>query len=107
MTTVIWIWLLVSVFFECIGDYFLKKWSLNTKDWKRVGFSMMGYNALLIAWIIAMWKSNEISIVGTIWLLLGHGCLILVGAGIFNEPITTTQWCGIGLAVVSLILMTL
>ena len=107
MTKFIMLWLFISIAFECFGDYFVKKWSLDSASIRMFVYSIVFYNLMLLSWMIVIWKSKEISIVGTIWLLLGHGCLIMVGAGIFHEPLTIKQWCGIGLAAVSLVLMTI
>lgn len=99
--------LLVSVMFEGFGDYFVKLWSTDPSIYKNFILSLITYNCMLLTWMACIWKSKEISIVGTIWLLLGHGCLILVGAGMFHEVLTIKQWIGVGLAAVSLALMTL
>ena len=107
ITKFIVMWLLISIAFEGGGDYFVKRWSLDVTSVKMFMYSIVFYNLMLLSWMVVIWNSKEISIVGTIWLLLGHGCLIMVGAGIFHEPLTITQWCGIGLAAISLVLMTI
>lgn len=100
-------WVAISIFFEGFGDYFAKKWSITSYSMNNFVLAVVTYNLMIVTWLFAVKNSKEISIIGTVWLLLGHGCLILVGAVIFKETLTTAQWIGICLAAVALILMTL
>jgi len=83
--------LIISIIFECLGDYFVKLWSINEKSIYPFLWSLIAYNIMLFTWMCTVWNSKEISIVGTIWLLLGQIVLLFVGVGIFNEPVTIKQ----------------
>ena len=106
MNKFVTIFLLLSIGCECIADYLIKRWTLAA-SWSWFFGSLLMYNAMLLAWMAIVWKTKEISLVGTIWLLLCHIGLIAVGAGLFHEPITVRQGIGIALAMASLVLISL
>jgi multidrug transporter EmrE-like cation transporter len=106
MSRFVALFLFVSIGCECVADYLVKRWTLAL-GWPWFCGSLLMYNAMLLAWMAIVWKTKEISLVGTIWLLLCHVGLIAVGAGIFNEPITIRQGIGIALAMLSLILISI
>lgn len=100
------IFLFLSIGFECIADYFIKKWSLTLNS-RYFLSSLLMYNLMLLSWTAIVFKTKEISLVGTIWLLLCHLGLIFVGIGIFQEPITMKQGIGIALAMIALVLISI
>ena len=53
-------------------------------------------------WLPALLHRNQISIMGTIWLLLATIATVFVGAVIFQEKITTIEWVGIAMAIIAL-----
>lgn len=97
--------LFVSIICECFADYFVKRWTLGGSGY--FWFSLLMYNAMLLAWMAIVFETKEISLVGTVWLLLCHIGLIVIGAGIFHEPINLRQCIGITLAMISLILISI
>lgn len=69
--------------------------------------SLAAYNLMLVAWMLAIRAVKEITIPGTVWLVLGQLVLVIVGVGIFGELLTIAQKIGIGLSIVALVLLSL
>jgi len=95
------VWLLISVIFYGFGEYFSKVWaikpSLSTTLFLII-FSIIS----LLTWLPALLHRNQISIMGTIWLLLATMATVFVGVVIFHEKITSIEWAGIIMALTAL-----
>ena len=98
-------WLVVSIIFECIGDFFTKRWSI-TPSISLLVFSFIGYNLMLGAWFMSMRFSSSIIITGTLWLLMGELVLCIIGLELFKETLNTPQLIGCILSAISLVLLT-
>jgi multidrug transporter EmrE-like cation transporter len=99
-------WLMLSILFEVLGDIGVKIASGNGGiiAW---GLTMLCYNAMLVAWFMAIQRAKLITIPGTIWLTCGQLALIIVGCGLFKEHLSHWQMIGIVFALISLILLSL
>ena len=73
-----WCWIATSIFFEVGGDVACKKASLSASAlaW---GLSLLAYNLMLLAWLMAIRNSKAITVAGTVWLLAGQVALVVVG----------------------------
>lgn len=98
MGTKAWTWLLFSLGFEILGDVAVKK-----ESWV---LAWIGYNLMLFTWFKTVSASGQmITVPGVIWLIGGELCLVLLGAIVFRESLSLTQWVGISLGGLSLFLM--
>jgi multidrug transporter EmrE-like cation transporter len=99
-----WIWLLVSVLFFAAGEYFSKKWVLgpNTLLFLLV---IIFYVAGSISWLPALMQRNQLAVLGTLWLLLGMIATVSIGLFLFGEKLSAVKVVGLGLALVSLVLL--
>lgn len=105
MITVI-VWLLLSVAFFSVGEYYSKTWALNP-SWNRAIILVMMYVFGTVAWLPAIYKGQTISIVGTIWGVMSLLTTLFVGVVLFHEALTPIQVVGIGFAIIAIILMSL
>ena len=103
-------WLVITLvlisIFSGIGDHFTKKWATD-------GFAMtknflianLFYWTLIPLWFKAFKTAPNMARTTCLWAIAPTAASIIVGAYIWKETITTTQWVGIALALVSIILM--
>ena len=55
-----------------------------------------------LAWLPALLHKNQISIMGTTWLLLATIATVCVGVFLFQEKVTPIEWVGIVMALIAL-----
>ena len=92
-----WIFLLISLFFEVIGDIAVKQ------HWMVV--SLISYNLMLLAWFkVVEAAGQKIAMPGLIWLLGCQVTVLLVGLW-FGETLTTNQKIGAALSFVVIYLV--
>ncbi len=98
------VWLCISVYFFGIGEYLSKIWGM--KPSLHFALIYVLFSALSgLTWLPALLHKNQIAIMGTIWLLLATIATITVGVFVFHERITTIEWIGLILALISLALL--
>jgi multidrug transporter EmrE-like cation transporter len=100
----IWVWLAISILFEVGGDYFVKYASntLGANSKYLWAITLLFYNLMLIAWMIAIHGSKQITIPGTVWLVCGQLALVVLGICFFGEQVTAAQKIGVGLSILAL-----
>lgn len=84
------------VIFELVGDYLFKSGSLV------IGTSSYLISSLL--WLYSL-RYEDLSRASVIFILLSLVCLTLMGVICFNETLTILNWIGVGLAVISILLV--
>lgn len=95
------VWLLISVVLYGFGEYFSKLWAMKPNI--NTTLIIVGVSVLsLLAWLPALLHRNQISIMGTIWLLLATMATVFVGVVLFHEKITPIEWAGIIMALMAL-----
>jgi multidrug transporter EmrE-like cation transporter len=95
--------LFLIAFIESIAWFFLKKHYLT----KRVDYLSL-YIALYISipyFLIKTLKYEGIGIVNLLWNILSTIAVLLIGYFIFNEKINNYQTIGVGLGLISVILL--
>lgn len=95
------VWLLISVVFYAFGEYFSKAWAIKPNIVTIIYLCIVSMISLLV-WLPALLHRNQISIMGTIWLLLATVATVFVGVVIFHEKITPIEWAGIVMALAAL-----
>jgi multidrug transporter EmrE-like cation transporter len=95
----------VAVALEVVGDVFLKKWAIQSKDillWLGLLIYMVGS----IFWIISL-KFETLSKAISIFTILNLIVVVLVGVMYFKEDLSVTNKIGIALGVLSILLIEL
>ncbi len=98
------IWLCISASLYAVGEYLSKIWGMKPSFHLALVFVLFSAFSGL-TWLPALLHKNQIAIMGTIWLLLATIATIAVGVFIFHERITTIEWIGLILALVSLAIL--
>jgi multidrug transporter EmrE-like cation transporter len=100
------VWLLVSALFFGIGEYLSKVWaqkpSLVLSFW-----AVLVYVLGAVTWLPVLFHKNELSTMGTLWLLLGLLATVSIGILVFHESLNYYQIAGVVLAVIAVILINL
>ena len=94
------VWLLLSVAFFAIGEYFSKKLALGPSI-KFVLLILLAYVLGTLAWLPAILQKNQLSVTGTIWSVLSVLATIGIGILIFKEQLSLLQIIGIILAIIA------
>ncbi len=101
-----WLWLAVSILFECVGDIFTKLMS-NAASWTYAIAAMLAYALMLMSWLAAVHYGKQLAVIGTVWLVAGQVAVVVIGAGIFEEKISSNTVTGVILAVASVIFLSI
>jgi multidrug transporter EmrE-like cation transporter len=97
-------WLLLSVVFFAVGEYFSKKFALEP-SLKFVLLILSAYILGTLAWLPAILQKNQLSVTGTIWSVLSVLATIGIGIFIFKEQLNLWQTIGIILAIIAVWLL--
>lgn len=99
----LWVYLLFGVIGDIFSVYVAKRF-VDSGQWSWVAGIIVASIFLNIIYILAL-SEGQVSIVTAVWLI---GVLvggIVLGYFVFNEQISTVQWIGIVLAVISIVLL--
>lgn len=99
-----WAWLLLSASGFTLGEYVAKKWALQPS----LGLAtvvVLTYAVSTLAWLPVLLHKNQISLMGTLWLVLATVATVSVGVFAFHEQLSAVQWVGVGLALAALALL--
>ena len=86
------------------GEYFSKLWSQRPS----IGMAVLvlaSYCVAALCWLPALRAHGSLGILTTIFSVVGTVVGVLIGLLLFHEPISTKQFVGIGLALVSIALL--
>lgn len=88
------------------GDYFLKLASMKERPLLAVSFfiGLLVYGATAVGWTFMM-QHLRLGIIGSVYSVSMVLLCVILGM-IFGERLVTREWIGIGLAAVSLLLLT-
>ena len=95
------IWLIISVVFFGLGEYFSKYWAMHPDFW-RAFWAFLAYILGTFTWLPILLHKNHLSTMGTAWLALGVVATVSIGLFVFHERISFLQWLGIVLALIAL-----
>jgi len=101
---IIGILLAVCVIFNILGDYFAKSWSANGNQW-RVWLAAVFYCTLTAGWLVGLKTMQHLGRWTCIWTILSLVAGVMMSQVIFAEPMTVKTWVGVGLAILSLVLL--
>ena len=97
--------IVLSVFFEVVGDIFFKKWSIDSKYFL-LYTGLIFYFIGTIFWAISL-KYEHLSKAISVFTVLNLIIIILVGVLYFKENLSLVNKIGIGLGILSVILIEL
>jgi undecaprenyl phosphate-alpha-L-ara4N flippase subunit ArnE len=97
--------ILIAVAFEVAGDVLFKKWAIESRNILLV-FGLLIYFAGTVFWAISL-KYEYLSKAITMFTVINLVVVVLVGAILFKENLTLMHKLGMGLGVVSVVLMEL
>lgn len=98
------IWLVISVLFFAVGEYYSKKFAISP----RISFVVLLLAAYLVGellWLPAIMQKNQLSIVGVMWSVMSVLATALIGFIIFKESLSLIGVIGMALAIISIILL--
>lgn len=101
-------WLLIAVValnltFSTISDVCAKYWGItNNQSWLYVGMTV---NLLTMFFYMYAIRLGGIAITSSVVLLITIAISVVIGFHFFNEPISVSQWVGIGLGFVAVVLI--
>ncbi len=90
-------WLLISVVFFAIGEYYSKVWALKPHAGSAF-LAVLMYSIGSLLWLPALLAHNQLVVMGRIWLLLATVGSMGVGLFIFHEHMTVMHWIGVAMA---------
>lgn|ERR1051325_5419151 len=98
------VWLVVSGFLNAASEYVSKHWGIQQRWYLVVIVALLSATSS-ITWLPALLHKNQISTMGTGWLLIATITTLFTGLVIFGEQVSVTQVIGMVLAVVALVLL--
>jgi len=86
------------------GEYLSKKFAMNPRL-NTLILILIFYSLGVLAWLAALWRRNDLAIVGTTWATLSVLVTISIGIFIFGEKLNTLGLVGIITATVAIFLL--
>jgi multidrug transporter EmrE-like cation transporter len=97
------IWLLISALFFACGEFLSKIWGGNP-SFSLTVLVVIAYVLGTLSWLPVLLHKNQLTTMGTAWLLLATTATVIIGIFIFQEKISFIQGIGVFLAFVAMIL---
>jgi len=98
------VWLLISALFFAAGEFLSKLWG-QAPSIRLTILVVLVYSLGSITWLPALLHKNQLSVMGTLWLLLGVLATIIIGVFVFHEHLNRYQIIGVVLALLAMILI--
>jgi len=96
--------LTLLILFELVADIFAKEWSLHG-NWIRWTGAILGYIIANIFWLFALKGGSGLAKGAAIFSIASAIIAVLLGVILYKESLTTIQLIGIGIGIISLILI--
>jgi multidrug transporter EmrE-like cation transporter len=100
------LWLCLSGLLFAGGEYFSKRYIL-APHWSILFLLLLLYCVGALAWLPALQRGKDLSVVGTLWSVIGLCLTVLIGVLIFGERLTLLRGVGIGLSVLAIVLLSM
>lgn len=95
----------LSVVFEVVGDIFFKRWSIDNKN-ILVYIGLLIYFVGTVFWAISL-KYEHLSKAISIFTILNFIIIVFVGVLYFKENLSLINKIGVGLGIISMLLIEL
>jgi multidrug transporter EmrE-like cation transporter len=99
-------WLIISMVFYAGGEYLSKKFAMNPR-FNTVILILIFYSLGVLAWLVALWRRDELAVVGATWATLSVLTTISIGIFIFGEKLSPLGLVGIITATVAILLLSI
>ena len=100
----LWLWFGICGVTFAIGEYVSKRWALQG-GWHLVVIMTLAYGLGSLAWLPIIKAKTELARMGMMWMVVASVTTVAIGIIVFGEKLTGTQWLGVVLAVVSMLLI--
>jgi multidrug transporter EmrE-like cation transporter len=100
------VWLIISAIFFAFGEFLSKKFAL-APSFSYIVFIIAIYTLGTLAWLPAILEKNQLSIVGSMWSVLGVLATVLIGVLIFREKLNMVGVVEIIFAIVAVALLSM
>ncbi len=98
-----WMFALLGVGFEIVGDVFFKKWSLEHRSWM-IAAGLIIYTIGTACWAYTL-KYEMLSKAISVFTILNLVAVVLVGVIYFKEDLSLTAKIGMILGIISIALI--
>lgn len=96
--------LIFLVLFEGLADVIAKKFAITNKSIIAIG-ALSVYMIANIFWLISLKNGADLSRGAILFSLLSYLLAIIIGVGIYKEHLSLVQSIGVGLGIVSLVMI--
>lgn len=96
--------LILLIFFEMAADILSKEWSLHG-NWIRWTGAILGYVVANVFWLFALKGGSGLARGAAIFSIASAIIALILGVILYKENLTTIQSIGIGMGIISLILI--
>ena len=96
--------LLLLILFELVADVLSKEWSLHG-NWIRWTGAILGYIIANVFWLFALKGGSGLAKGAVIFSIASAIIAVLLGVILYKESLTTIQLIGIGIGIISLVLI--
>lgn len=101
----LWALLLLGATFGIAGDYLCKGW-VDTQSKFKLAQAVFCYLGATTTWLVLINQGKQLSKIGPAWTIMQAMAAVAIGIWVFKETPSITHKVGIGLAMVSVILLT-
>lgn len=101
------LWILytaIALIFYAIGEYYSKIYA-NTGRGLVLTFALLAYMLTTLLWFPSLKNNNQLIVMTIIWDLAYILIGFVLGFFVFHEVLSATQWTGVALSIVSIILL--
>ena len=98
------VWMGLSCSALIYGEY-LSKLYANNPSWRLMIGATLVYGLCGLLWLPALTQRNQLVIMGAVWDIMGVIGVLFLGLVVFKEQLSPTNYAGVGLGVISLVLL--
>ena len=91
---------IINALIHCLGDYFLKRASINF-SWRDIWLAIAAYVVTIPAWIWLL-KLNKLAVMISVGAAANIIIMTLIGIFIFRENLTIREVVGVGFAIAAI-----
>lgn len=92
--------------FELLADVMAKEFQAPPHSWLFAMMALLFYVSGNAFWLLSLRQGATLSIGATIFSVVSAALAVFVGVCLYKETVSIHQWIGIGLGIVSLMLVT-
>lgn len=97
-------WLTLSVLVFGVGEYLSKRWTMEPTFWSAAAI-IIPYMAATWLWLPALKAGKNLSTTGVAWSVMSSLVTVCLGIFFFKEKLSITNYVGLVMAILSLILI--